>query len=234
MTAPRILRVGSRGRDVRAVQRALRKAGARPTGSPINNVFDETMAAEVRTFQSTHGLDADGEAGDQTFTALEPFFDAYGRRLLAAVTRELASPTGIRQRIVAAADVGVRNRDAIHYTQDGRRMQGVREQRRLPRFPEFEDCSSFATWCYWVAGAPDPNGRGYDGFGFTGTQVTQGTVSSNARPGDLVFYGGGSVPKHVAVYVGNGRVVSHGSEPGPLLLPLDYRSDRSQIRSYVQ
>ena len=140
---------------------------------------------------------------------------------------------GCRHRIVATAFVGYKNKEALHYTQDARRMEGVRGGIRPPRHPAWEDCSSFATWCYWAAGAVDPNGLGYNGFGYTGTQVQHGKTTNSPRPGDLVFYGGGSVPSHVAVYVGNGKVVSHGSEPGPYLLPIDYRSDRSQVRSYV-
>lgn len=232
MTLPRILRVGSKGRDVRAVQRALRKAGHRPRERRITNVFDEAMAEEVRAFQRAHGLEPDGEVGPLTFAPLEELLDAYGRSLISKV-RPRPKPAGTRQWIVAAADLGYRNREAIHYTQSPQRMQGVREQRRPPVFPEYEDCSSFATWCYWAAGAPDPNGLGYNGFGYTGTQVGQGRVTRDPRPGDLVFYGHGSIPSHVAIYVGNGRVVSHGSEPGPYLLAIDYRSDRSQIRSYL-
>jgi hypothetical protein len=161
--------------------------------------------------------------------------------LVEQVRKRLATmqPKGVRQRIVAAASLGYRNRDAIHYTQNVQpaqgpcRMQGVREQIRPPRFPHFEDCSSFATWCYWAAGAPDPNGLGYNGSGFTGTQVEHGRVTADPRPGDLVFYGGtASVPAHVAVYVGNGRVVSHGSDAAPFLLAVDYRPI-NQIRTYV-
>ncbi len=143
-----------------------------------------------------------------------------------------------RHKVVAAAYGGYSNRDSIHYTQDGRRMEGVRKQIRPPRFPNWEDCSSFATWCYWAAGAPDPNGLGYNGSGFTGTQVEHGRVTANPRPGDLVFYGGTSaVPGHVAVYVGNGRVISHGQESGPMLYPIDYNrgthGPRQLIRTYL-
>ncbi len=236
---PRNLKLGSKGRDVRALGRALKSAGFWPSGQRVTNVFDETVDGAVRRFQRSRRLRDDGEVGPDTFGALLPHYDAYGRLLVRRVQRrleKLANPTGKRQRIVAAANVGFRNRGSIRYTQDARRMQGVRERIRLPNFPRFEDCSSFATWCYWVAGAPDPNGRGYDGFGFTGTQIGPGRKVTEPRPGDLVFYGwepARNCPKHVALYVGNGNVVSHGSESGPNLAPIDYRSDRNQIRSYL-
>jgi cell wall-associated NlpC family hydrolase len=97
------------------------------------------------------------------------------------------------------------------------------------------------TWCYWAAGAPDPNGRNFDGLGYTGTQIGNGTAVTleQAQPGDLVFYGKKVDPDpqagitHVALYVGNGNVISHGSESGPHLVQVDYRSDRKLIKSYV-
>lgn len=237
---PRLIELGSKGRDVRALKRALRRAGFWPKGERITNVFDETTDKAVREFQKDRRLEIDGQVGENTFGALLSHYDPYSRFLVERVRKrmqKLNNPTGKRQRIVAAAFVGYTNRDRIRYTQDARRMQGVRERIRVPAFPTFEDCSSFATWCYWVAGAPDPNGRGYDGFGFTGTQIGPGKQVATPRPGDLVFYGWEpaprSCPKHVALYVGNGKVVSHGSESGPNLATLDYRSDRNQIRSYL-
>jgi cell wall-associated NlpC family hydrolase len=48
-----------------------------------------------------------------------------------------------------------------------------------------------------------------------------------------VFYAGSNgVINHVAIYVGNGKVVSFGSEPGPLLLNVNYRTV-AQTRRYL-
>jgi cell wall-associated NlpC family hydrolase len=79
----------------------------------------------------------------------------------------------------------------------------------------------------------DPNGLNYNGWGFTGTQIQHGKRISvvQLKPGDLVFYGRHGI-SHVAIYVGNGRVVSHGSESGPLLLSTYYRSDLQYAISY--
>ena len=105
---------------------------------------------------------------------------------------------------------------------------------RPPQFPTYADCSSFATWCYDAAGAPDPNGLGYNGAGYTGTLFPRGVETATAAPGDLVFYGGSeAVPAHVAIAVGDGHVVSHGSEIGPLLVPQGYRNDQIGVRSYL-
>lgn len=235
-TLPREIELGAKGRDVRAYQRALRKAGYRPKGAKTTNVFDEQMDAEVRAFQQAAGLLVDGEIGPNTFAQLLPYVDGWGQRLLAAVKPRV--PSSIRQKIVASAYVGYENRDSIRYTQTGQRMQGVRDRMRPPRFPRYEDCSSFATWCYWAAGGPDPNGLNYNGQGYTGTQIGHGVECRNPRPGDLIFYGPShSSINHVAIYVGNGNVVSHGQESGPSLYPIDYsrgsRGGRQQVRSYL-
>ena len=114
-------------------------------------------------------------------------------------------------------------------------MEGVRTAIRPPKHPAWEDCSSFATWCYWAAGAPDPNGLDYNGFGLHGhAGAARQDHASSRGPATSSFYGGGVRSRRTSpVYVGNGKVVSHGSEPGPYLLGIDYRSDRSQVASYV-
>jgi peptidoglycan hydrolase-like protein with peptidoglycan-binding domain len=232
LTLPRQIELGSRGRDVRALKRVLRRLGylelAKGEAGPE---FDAATGAAVRAYQRDKSLEIDGQVGPTTFESLLPSYSRYDRLLVSRVDPEKIR--GRRHKVVATAFVGYNNKDALHYTQDARRMEGVRQGVRPPRHPAWEDCSSFATWCYWAAGAPDPNGLEYNGFGYTGTQVQHGKATNDPRPGDLVFYGGGAVPSHVAVYVGNGKVVSHGSEPGPYLLTIDYRTDRSQVRSYL-
>lgn len=95
------------------------------------------------------------------------------------------------------------------------------------------------TWCLWNAlnvtyGHSDSvNGTQWRA-GYTGTLLTHGErVWGPLLVGDPVIYGRGFPGHHVAIYVGNGRVISHGSEAGPLLLPVHYRSDVMQVRRYI-
>ena len=81
-------------------------------------------------------------------------------------TRSAIVPTSlvttIRQKIVAAARWGIAHEPRIHYG----------EVRPIPlgrTLPLTTDCSGFVTLCYYLAGAPDPNGLGYSGEGWTGT-----------------------------------------------------------------
>ena len=73
------------------------------------------------------------------------------------------------------------------------------------------------------------------GYGGSGNEHGKRVVHrSNVQGGDLALYGDPTGRTgHVAVCVGGGKVISFGSEPGPFLLPIDYRSDLREIRRYI-
>jgi cell wall-associated NlpC family hydrolase len=143
---------------------------------------------------------------------------------------------------VQAAVVALRNRNTVHYTQGSRRWDGINRGLLGARgqYPAYADCSSFVTWCLWngmgLHHRPDTvNGNGWRA-GYTGTLIMHGSRVSSERsvlPGDLVFYGSRGRASHVAICIGRGLVISHGSEAGPFQLPLHYRRDFLQIRRYI-
>ena len=141
---------------------------------------------------------------------------------------------------------GVKQAPLIHYSQQANRWEGINEKYNAFRGqqPSHADCSSYTTWILWAVlvnhyGFRRDNVNNADWrSGYTGTQVNHGVRVKhklNWRRGDLIFYGdqGGGVPKHVAMYVGNGMVVSHGSEGGPYYVPWNYRSDWASTRRYI-
>jgi cell wall-associated NlpC family hydrolase len=230
----RSVKKGTKGEDSYAVKRALKKKGfGKGLGlkGPVRFRFGSAAVRNLKAFQRRYKLKPDGIYGRTTHRKMVSSggFDRYGRYLMGAAPKTQAA-SGVRERIVAAALFGARHRGAINYTQSSLRMYGVRNKIRIPRITPYEDCSSFATWCYWHAGATDPNGLRYSGWGYTGTQVNNGKRVSVPKPGDLVFYGSG--PSHVSIYIGNGKCVSHGSQAGPMILNYKYRPV-SSIRSYV-
>ncbi|MDE3190228.1 MAG: hypothetical protein KGL94_05335 [Acidobacteriota bacterium] len=119
----------------------------------------------------------------------------------------------MRPRIVAAARWGIRNEPRIHYAE-------VRPIPLTRRLPLTTDCSGFATLCYFLAGAPDPNGLDYDGRGWTGTlmEAMENIDPRAALAGDIVVWG--AYPgHHCAVVIEPGKdplVASHGQERGPV------------------
>lgn len=133
--------------------------------------------------------------------------------------------------------------DRIHYTQGPQRWEGIQLARLVSRgqVPAHSDCSSSATWLLWNAlavkfGVRDVvNATGWHS-GYTGTIGQHGkrvVHDKNIKVGDLVLYGRRWPFEHVAVAVGGGYVFSHGSERGPFKLPIDYRSDRAQVRRFI-
>jgi hypothetical protein len=234
----RTLKPGARGKDVIAVKRALWRAGVYRKPRSFTRVYGPFAVRAVRRFQQAHGLVADGEYGKMTHRKLAPWFDEYAISLLGQAPRPTRADE-IRARILSSAAVLYNRRSHVHYTMGWARMQIVRQRLRMRDLATvehlFEDCSSSITGLYFVAGGPDPNGLGFNGQGFTGTQCRHGRSVSivQAKPCALVFYGNGPPWKHVALYLGGNRVWSHGSEGGPYLLPIDYRSDRGDIREYL-
>lgn len=100
---------------------------------------------------------------------------------------------------------------------------------------DHSDCSSFVTLVYKDCGAPDPNKRDYDGYGYTGTLWPNG---KDCKPenGALAFYGGssGNDTEHVALVTDGGtRVVSFGHTPIEYYSSVAYRSDYRGCKSFV-
>jgi hypothetical protein len=129
----------------------------------------------------------------------------------------------LRARIVSYWLWGINHEPQIHYAQQ-RPMENVRNPSKLKTLPRTADCSEFVTDGYASAGAPDPNGRGFDGQGYTGTLLTHGTKirQSALQPGDLVVFG--KYPgEHVCGVLESGSdplLASHGQERGPVAIRL--------------
>jgi len=106
-------------------------------------------------------------------------------------------------------------------------------QLRWPKFVTRQDCSGLVSAIMWRLGVfPAVNWAYQNTWSLIelGQPVRSRTM---ARPMDVVFYGPSpNNPTHVAIYTGNGQVLSNGSYP-MRRLPIDYRSDRIAIRRYI-
>jgi cell wall-associated NlpC family hydrolase len=121
----------------------------------------------------------------------------------------------LRRKIVAAARWGVENEPRIHYGE----IRPIPFGRALPLTT---DCSGFVTICFFLAGAPDPNGLGYSGYGYTGTLLDhlEPIDGDAAKRGDVVVWG--AYPgRHCALVLEPGDdplLASHGQERGPIAI----------------
>jgi hypothetical protein len=233
---PREIHKGAKGKDVVAVKRALKKWKATSVTN-ITATAGPGFVTAVKAFQKAKGLAVDGVYGKGTHAKLAPFFDSYGVYLLNHAHVETD-----RMRLQAAALSLLHYKETtgrMHYTQSQLRMSIVDHHYKPPWGQTiYEDCSSSLTGLSWVIGAPDPNGRGYDGEGYTGTIYNNGRSVDTPYPGDFLLCG--SPPgHHVFMALGDDtrqpatRGWSHGSEGGPRLVALRYRSDIRDIRSYL-
>jgi len=150
---------------------------------------------------------------------------------------ELRTDADVRAQIVKAALAGAKQSSTLRYASPAReeRMQGILAKVRLPRVPRSANSSSFATWCYWQAGAPDPNGNDYRDAG-SDWLIQNGHRVKNALPGDLVIYSIDASSKQAvgrltAVAVGGGRVVTF-VEGVVRVVPLTHNKYPYQIRTY--
>lgn len=93
--------------------------------------------------------------------------------------------------------------------------------------PLTTDCSGWATLCAKWAGAPDPNGLGYNGSGFTGTLLhhlwTRRSMR-RARRGDLCVFG---QPPGIHVVILLQTVLLH---PDPLICSHGWEGEPSIMR----
>jgi hypothetical protein len=121
-----------------------------------------------------------------------------------------------RQKIVTAARWGIAHEPRIHYGE----IRPIPLRRRLPLTT---DCSGFVTLCYFLGGAPDPNGNRYSGYGWTGTllQNLAAIPLLAVRNGDIVVWG--TYPgRHCAIVLeaddDDPLLCSHGAERGPIAI----------------
>lgn len=236
---PGTMAPGARGGAVGPMQTALRRWGVHqlaqhpedkkvrkygPTG-----VWGKPTTAQLKHYQDAAGLPQTGWYGPKTHNKLAKWYSDSGARILQAIHAERQEKL-IRARMV----YNCRSTAGFNWIYSGpgsatihKRMDIVRNKITNPRRPGiFEDCSSGATGMAWLSKAPDPNRNGYAGWGNTTTMIANRPHLRiwQLKPGDYVFYGTSPFNiTHVAVYLGGGMVWTFGSEPGPRILPINYR-----------
>lgn len=246
----RTLSRGDRGKDVIAHKRAISRAYPdlypwwKKGFSPIyGKEFAEAVAKVNKQLTGRTKDIIDNklhEALEAKHTKKKPTewaFDAYAQDLAATFCRNFETISK-RDQILDAAWYWYEHRYDIHYEQT-RPFQ----LRKPPAVPTEWDCSAFIINCYFAAGSPDPSGRDYGGYGYTGDLWERGQkiTFSDIQIADPILYGFTTNPRpgfpygsptHVALYVGGGMVLGLGSYPMKYL-DYNYRGINSIVRFAV-
>jgi hypothetical protein len=238
----RLKPVPMRGLDVRAVYRALSRAGCATwvKGGTFPLIAGVFFFRSVRKFQKKAGLPVDGVYGNATHRALGRYFDAYAIKLYQDAKVGLTGAELKRQKFRSHCLYLYANRHLVRYTMSGSRMTIVRKNLRpdnVFRYGQiWEDCSSIGKGlCKWI-GIPDPNGFGYGNpWGFTGTSSVRGVPvphrADSLKIGDHI-YTGWSPFNHMWYSIGSGLGFSHGKDSDPRIVPWSYRPV-ARIRRFI-
>lgn len=214
-----------------------------------NSAYGDRTALDVRAFKKRYRLlPIDGTVwGSRAWNVLIDggFLGEYDRERIRSHNRAVLAERLGRERDAAKAihEVGSRARLAgVALRVYSERWRYTYRQTRpysraLFSGGRYYDCSSMVTMMMREAGWPDPNGRDFDGWGFTGTLWIRGRATSSPKAGALAFYGnmGNGIPSHVAMHIDDDErwVVSFGSDPVKRL-PVRYRSDFRGSRDYYE
>ena len=227
----------------------------RPWRDEDDELYADSQPDEVAALPETDAADIPPDEGDsepegilEGIPDVEPEEPVAGERAVSGSVSGLSKENrlGARRSAVKAAVIGFNHAAELHYTQDAiKRWEGIAKSRRSAHgeFPRHADCSSFATWCLWNGlkarfGVHDTVNNQNWRAGFTGTMHNCGKRvihQENWLLADLVLYGIVGKPRthHVAIHVGDGWVISFGSDPGPRKLRWNYRSDVLAVRRYI-
>lgn len=241
---------GAHGVAIIALKRIVSRA--RPDLFPwraFDNSFNERLRKAISTIQAEHKiLPATGNVGLPTFNMLmglkraghptEHAYDQVAINLLEEAWQKLhpveTPEQKVRKSIAAYCSEMESYNARWHYLQ----RRPFRTLGVAPAAGGWSDCSEYATAAYYWARkdtgvyVPDPNGRGYDGWGNTDTLYANNRVHVGApyAVGDLAIYGPSYKTRHVTICRQAGDSVtaifsSNGSEAGPLACRPFYRSD---------
>lgn len=217
---PRVLHQGCAGPDVTAVQRtlwrlgllSLRKWGFWGTGT----------TGAMKKFQLAHTIPATGYMAQRTLDALDEHMDDYSVLLMQRTYTKLHPVRTRRQIAVERALYSIKYAAFSRYAGPGSpfipyRMNWLRDPTKVP---QYADCSSWYRWATHPAVVSTDQSWPTT---WSEWPAAQHTSLFALKPGDAIFCG--SRNTHVYMPVGNGRGVSDGSETGPQIVAVGYRTD---------
>lgn len=256
MYGPQSSKGTTRGGDVIAWKMALARAGFfkwRPY-EDYDNAYNKAVVVGTKAFQKHVGITpASGNTGKGTFNEMlqtrkksnktEWAFSTLAQRIYNEAREDGQEPVegDVANYLASVMFDMYQARNSISYTQT-RPIYPIIHRISDPRKARYLDCSGFSIYSQWLATyhfaskgivvPPIDPVYGYSGYGNTWSIVKGGmrVQERNAQVGDCVWYHNYG---HMAriVKLNPISIVSHGSQSGPLYLPLHY-STPNEIRNY--
>jgi hypothetical protein len=128
----------------------------------------------------------------------------------------------VREKLLHYSKWMVEHKDRIFYEE-------VRPFPLGAHLPQYNDCSATFTNLYYLAGAPDPNGFNFNGYGNTASLAMNGQrVERDIRIGDAVIYYEGGFSQWDSVHVA--IVVNSENQSDPLTMSHGQSSEPSFVR----
>lgn len=243
---PGLIKLGTVGKRVIYVKRALAHAGYGPwtkTFSPIAGPF---FMKQIHDLQNKHNL-ITANYNLETHNALCREHNKNDKTRWAFDSYEVAGLLSLQKTYTIQGvinlyyywwDWAVQHNQNIHYSQVRPCWPLMRKQ-KPPKLPLYLDCSDTAGYYFpFLAGSKpfDPI-YGYSGYGNTDTLVTQGFPIAESEITKyaqdhiiLAFYWS---PAHVVAVKTPSLIYSNGQEAAPNTYnTIHYRSDLRQVRAY--
>jgi cell wall-associated NlpC family hydrolase len=196
-TTHQVLKSGSLGSSVKAVQTKLRLLGF--FHDSIDGRYGSHTKSAVIAFQKKNHLSADGIAGPSTLGKL---FSKY------AVSNKTSN-------IVKVQSVSLNSTASLvsSIISDGEALQGI-SYRWGGKTPSGFDCSGFTGYVFNKSGIKLPR--------TAAQQYAAGKPVSSPQPGDLVFFRTySSGPSHTGIFIGNNEFISATSSHGIAMASMD-------------
>lgn len=188
LASSRLLRMGTRGQDVKNLQEALNRLGY--SCGKADGIFGRATYNAVVSYQRAKGLSADGIAGPQTINAIN------GSNKAPSKPKPTTPDRGGSRNIGADIVNTAKKYLGVPYIFGGSSTSGF-------------DCSGFTQFVYRQFGISIP--RTSTAQASAGTQISR----ANLQPGDLVIFSDTykSGPSHTGIYLGGNQFI-HSSSSG--------------------
>lgn len=207
-----MLRRGTHGEPVSALQRRLKELGFDP--GPVDGEFGPQTEAAVMAFQRQANLEADGVVGPRTWRNLGIDVRGsvtYGPSKPDAPSPISGNPSEVAQRFIDSAKRFL----GIPYLYGGGHTGYMSKPGRV-------DCSGLVLQAAHMAGF------NLDGCAADQQRMGRPVSMRDLKPGDLVFRG--TPAHHVGIYIGNGQVI-HAPQTGEVvkLSPVSYFENARRV-----